>query len=222
MTNELIELTIDEWVMKVYQPAGEGPFPVVLLLHGWTGDENSMWVFGSQLPNEYMMIAPRAPYFSNHPKYEGYSWVEKRSGEWACLDDFTSSIESLDKLLNNLANQLPGDFSVINIAGFSQGAAMSYAYSLRHPDRVKKIVGLAGFVPDKSEEIAAAKPLTGKPVFIAHGTNDHIVPIAKAVEAKVLMLMAGGVVTYCESDVGHKLGANCFRGIKEFMPLDSL
>ncbi len=47
------------WTLRV-QPAGETPARLLLLVHGWTGDENSMWVFVRNFDPHYWIIAPRA------------------------------------------------------------------------------------------------------------------------------------------------------------------
>lgn len=220
MNNIPETINIDEWTLKIHQPEGPGPHPVFLLIHGWTGDENSMWVFGSQLSSEAIIITPRAPYLSNHPKYAGYSWNERKTGEWSSLDDFLPSIQALDDLLEKLEKQLNGDFSSISLVGFSQGTALSYGYALLHLDRIQRIAGLAGFAPENFEKKISSSPLQDIPIYIAHGTLDETVPIEKAHTAKELLIQAGAIVTYCESEVGHKLGANCFRGFKDFMAIN--
>lgn len=209
-------LNIDDWVMKARLPDGEGPHPVILLLHGWTGDENSMWAFVSRLPKNALLVAPRAPHDVVSEQYSGHSWVARKSGEWSWLDDFRPSASELNALIDKLAQQLDGDFSKFNLVGFSQGAAMSYAYALLNPGRVSKVAGLAGFVPERCESEAAKLPLKGVRALIAHGRQDQIVPLARAITARDLMQMAGAEVEYCESDTAHKLGSNCFNELKAF------
>ncbi len=213
---ELQELEINGWPLKVRPPLGPGPHRVGLLLHGWTGDENSMWVFGNQLPEDYLLVAPRAPYPSNHPKYGGYTWVRKPSGEWSWLDDFRPVIAELDALLDNLARHYVADFSKINLAGFSQGAACSYAYTMLHRPRIARLAGLAGFLPENCEAALTPDLLAGLPVLIAHGNRDESVPIEKAYKARDLLTEAGARVSFCESEVGHSLGANCMRAFNKF------
>ncbi len=48
------KLQIEHWTVRVRKPEGEGPHPVMLLLHGWMGDENAMWVFASRLPKNLL------------------------------------------------------------------------------------------------------------------------------------------------------------------------
>jgi predicted esterase len=75
------------------------------------------------------------------------------------------------------------------------------------------VVSLAGFVPDGFEVRAGAR-LAGVPVYWGHGTKDDQVPVQRARRDVSRLRQAGLDVTYCEADVGHKLGADCLRGLK--------
>jgi phospholipase/carboxylesterase len=71
-------------------------------------------------------------------------------------------------------------------------------------------------MPSGMEEIIAKRPLAGKPMFISHGTQDNMVPIDRARASMSLLEQAGAQVTYCESEVGHKVSADCLRGLELF------
>ena len=216
--NDLLEShQVEGMQIKLRNPSGVGPFPVLLMLHGWTGDENSMWVFTRELPINYLIVSPRAPFPSRHPKYAGYSWVERHSGDWSGLSDFRPSIEKIANLMDVLSRQYEGDFTSVRLAGFSQGAALAYAFALRFPERVERLAALAGFLPEQSEDEISPGLLAGVPIFIAHGEKDETVPIAKAEYARDMLAVAGGNVSFCLSDVEHRLGSNCFKAFKEFM-----
>ncbi|MEX1247991.1 MAG: alpha/beta fold hydrolase [Anaerolineales bacterium] len=213
---DLLEVQLGSWTLKIREPIqGDKPHPVIILIHGWTGDEGSMWVFAPRLPQNTLLIAPRAPYVSNHPEFGGCSWVERRAGEFSQLSAFDPALGSFESLLTELALQYPdADFTRIGLAGFSQGAAFSFAYALRHPQRVSRLAALAGFLPSSSKNRFAA--LDKIPIFIAHGTRDETVPVAKAREAHTVLVAAGVSVQYCESETGHKLGANCLAPLGGF------
>ncbi len=211
------DLLIGDWHLKYRAPLEKGPSQVIILNHGWTGDERSMWLFANQLPKSAMLIAPRAPYISSHTEYGGYSWVADRIEGWSSYNDFSPAKGLFLNLLQELPNYLDGDFAKISLIGFSQGAAFNYAFALGYPSSVKRMAALAGFVPEGSEKIASQSPLQGKSVFIAHGINDETVPINFARKAKEIMQVAGANVEYCESEIGHKLGANCFSQLRRFI-----
>ncbi len=215
MLADLQDLTINDWTLKVRQPAGDGPHPIILLIHGWTGDERSMWVFAPRLPKNALLIAPRAPYPSKHPEIAGYSWVQERVDGFSRLEMFAPAVTAFATLLAELPAHFPrADFSSFGMAGFSQGSAFSVAYAVQNPDRVQRLAMLAGFLPEDSQ--AALPALAGKPILVAHGTQDKTVPLARAHAARDQLTAAGAQVRYCESDTGHKLGANCAAELTEF------
>jgi phospholipase/carboxylesterase len=76
---------------------------------------------------------------------------------------------------------------------------------------------LAGFMPSGLEESISKKPLAGKNVFVAHGTQDQMVPIDRARASMALLEQAGARVTYCEDEVGHKLSANCLSALENYL-----
>jgi phospholipase/carboxylesterase len=213
-TSDNIEtLQLNDWVLKYRQPQEGRPQRVFLLVHGWTGDEDSMWVFASRLPEDALLIAPRAPYPS---ELGGFSWVERKSGELPWLDDFRFPVELVQMLLNDLAGRFDADFSRVNLAGFSQGGALALSFAMLNPARVERVAGLATFLPEKSESLVARKPLVGKSIFLGHGTEDDIVSVELARSAVRQLQAAGADVSYCETEVGHKLGADCFNAFAAF------
>ena len=63
-------ISFDDWTLRVRVSQSEHP-RLLVLIHGWTGDENSMWIFTRGLSPDYWMMAPRAP----HPaEPSGFSW----------------------------------------------------------------------------------------------------------------------------------------------------
>jgi phospholipase/carboxylesterase len=205
-------LQLDQWVARTRQPQGSGPFPVYLLLHGLTGDEDVMWIFASRLPANALLIAPRGLHSS---ALGGYSWLPESGRHWPLVTDFRPVVDALLELLN--PNFFPAaNFSNLSLVGFSQGAALAHTFSLLHADKVTALAGLSGFLPEDAPHYIAAQPLQGKRVFIAHGTQDDTVPVERARWAVQTLQQAGAQVTYCEDNVGHKLSASCFNGLEGF------
>jgi phospholipase/carboxylesterase len=236
MKQSIYTVKVRDLVMKIQIPEGEGPHPILFLLHGWTGDENVMWIFASRLPDNYLMISPRGLYKS---PLGGYAWHEHRSKDWPAVDEFRPAVETLVDILT-ADNGLQGaftdamkdsgaskgalaqaDFSAVSLVGFSQGAALAYSFALQHPELVHLLGGLAGFMPERVEDLVARQPLDGKKVFITHGTEDEIVPVEKARRSVELMQQAGSDVTYCEQQAGHKLSVACFRALESFFSTHS-
>lgn len=209
---QALKMELNGWTIRWRQPEGAGPFPVILLLHGWTGDEDAMWVFAPRLPENSLLIAPRAPHTT---PMGGYGWHPHWAKAWPWVDDFRPAVTALDEIL--LEELFPqADFSQLSLVGFSQGAALAFTFALLNPGRVHAVAGLAGFLPDGAGSLAVGQPLLDLPVYMAHGAQDELVPIARARQAQRILQQAGAYVSFCEDDVGHKLSAACFRNLEIF------
>jgi phospholipase/carboxylesterase len=204
------------WTLRVRETASPSP-RLLLLIHGLTGDENSMWVFARNLSSSYWIIAPRAPH---RAEPSGYSWREPfDSSEFGrpSVEQLRVGVEALIRLVDEYAASAGIDASTFDVMGFSQGAAMCNMLAFLYPQRIRKAGILAGFVPSGLEELVSQRPLQGKPFFVAHGTKDDTVSVERARESIGILEQAGAQVTYCEDEVGHKVSANCLRALKDFL-----
>ena len=175
-----------------------------------------MWVFARDLPKRYWMIAPRAPYPSGA---EGYSWSPLPSFDLdkPSLEQLLPAAEALIRLVDEYQSSAGIEANVIDVIGFSQGAAMSNALAFLYPERIRKIGILAGFVPGGLEKYAGRRPLEGKTVFVAHGAKDEMAPIDRARSSMKILERAGAQIVYCEDDVGHKVSLNCLRVLRSYL-----
>jgi phospholipase/carboxylesterase len=208
-------LDFQGWTLRVRTSASSTP-RLLVLIHGWTGDENSMWVFTRNLPRDYWMIAPRAP----HPGDPGgYSWRPAEQGTFGqpSLEMLKPAADALIQLIDEYCASVDVDAKTFDLMGFSQGAAMVSVLSILYPHRVRKIGVLAGFVPQGMDAIIDRKPLAGKKVFMAHGTKDQLIPVERARASVALLEKAGAQVDYCEDDVAHKLSMNCLRALESYL-----
>jgi phospholipase/carboxylesterase len=193
---------------------------LLLLLHGWTGDENSLWIFVRNFSEDYWIVAPRAP-FPSKQTGGGYSWRPSRPGSeaWPNLDDLRPAAQALIPLIDSYAKETDLDSSRFDVIGFSQGAALANTLVLLHPERIRRAGILAGFLPAGSESLLQSHPLKGKPIFVAHGSLDETVKIDVARQSVKMLEMAGADVTFCEDKVGHKVGTHCLRALEAYFAL---
>ncbi|MCL4274105.1 MAG: hypothetical protein KJZ77_09570 [Anaerolineales bacterium] len=203
------------WTLRVRPPQVENP-RILMMIHGWTGDENSMWVFTRGLPPDFWIIAPRAP----HPaETSGYSWRPLQPETWGrpSFEQLLPAAEGLIRLMDEYAASVKVDASQFDVMGFSQGAAMVNVLGMLYPQRIRKMGVLAGFVPSGADEYVAKRSLAGKQIFVAHGTKDEMVTVERARESMDLLEQAGATIMYCEDEVGHKLSANCLRALETYL-----
>ncbi len=207
-------VTYQDWTIRV-RPAERLQARLLLLIHGWTGDENSMWVFTRDLSNAYWIIAPQGPYIANPG---GYSWrlPQTKTHGRSTIDDFRQPIEALVDLITSYSKENNIRSVKFDVIGFSQGAAVASTLALMHPERIGRVGLLAGFFPAGLESLISKGLLSGIPFFLAHGTLDELVKIEYARQSVRLLEEANAQVTYCEDKIGHKVSQSCLRALVDF------
>jgi phospholipase/carboxylesterase len=208
-------ISFGDWTLRVRTSQSPNP-RLLVLLHGWTGDENSMWIFTRGFPSDYWIIAPRAPHAADP---SGFSWrpAQVSTFGWPSLETLLPAADGLIKLIDEYSALVKLDAQQFDLVGFSQGAAMTNLIGMLHPHRIRKMGVLAGFVPAGLEKLILQKPLAGKNIFVAHGTQDQMIPIDRARASMALLEQAGAQITYCEDEVGHKLSVNCLRALENYL-----
>ena len=99
------------------------------------------------------------------------------------------------------------------LAGFSQGGAMALQTGLRHPERLAGIMALSCYLP-LAELVAGERSPANRdvPIFMAHGTGDPLIPLARARLGQEALTRLGYPVEWHEYPMPH---AVCDAEIRE-------
>ena len=92
------------------------------------------------------------------------------------------------------------------LAGFSQGGAMALHTGLRHPERLAGIMALSCFLP-LADRLAAEESATNRdaPIFMAHGTHDPLIPLARARQSRDVLSGLGHPVEWHQYPMPHSV-----------------
>ena len=187
------------------------PRGAVVLLHGFGADEQDMLGLALRLPRDLLCVALQAPLAL---PWAGRAWypldlaaaapaaLPTEAAARACRLALGAIIASVEAV--------PGRFGVAPgrtvLVGFSQGAAMAAA-ALLAPG-APQIAGyalLSGYLVDPSAPAPPAKRRTS--VFIAHGTEDGLLPVDLGRSLREQVEALGIPVTYREYPMGHVICA---------------
>ena len=108
--------------------------------------------------------------------------------------------------------------SRIVLAGFSQGGAITLHTGLRQPQPLAGLIALSCYLPlaeSFSKEAAAGSK--GVPVFLAHGTQDPVVPLARGAASRDALKAAGYAVEWHDYPMPHSVSAEEISDIAAFM-----
>ena len=120
--------------------------PLLLLLHGYGSNEEDLFSFANELPQDHYVISVRAPY--DLQPY-GHAWyaIHFDADENKFSDNVQAkqSVEIIASFIDEIVKQYPIDTKNVSLIGFSQGAILSYATALTYPEKVTKVVALSGY-----------------------------------------------------------------------------
>ena len=110
------------------------------------------------------------------------------------------------------------DSARIVLAGFSQGGAIALQAGLRHAGRLAGIAALSTYLPlEESLDVEAASANRATPIFMAHGTEDPIVPIRLAERSRAALEKRGYKVQWHAWPMPHSVCAEEVEAIAGFL-----
>src|SRR6266446_9039662 len=92
------------------------------------------------------------------------------------------------------------------LAGFSQGGAIALHTGLRHRERIAGVMALSTYVP-VGEKLTAEASAANRdvPIFMAHGSDDPIIPLVRAEQSRNLLNSLGYPVEWREYRMPHSV-----------------
>ena len=193
--------------------------PLIILLHGYGSNEEDLFSFAPELPQDYYVISVRAP-FDLQPY--GHAWYaihfDADENKFSDNDQAKESVKLIANFIDEMVKEYPIDTENINLIGFSQGAILSYATALTYPEKVAKVVALSGYLNlDIIPENIDKETINHLKFFVSHGTVDQVIPVDWARKAKPALDSLGLEVTYKEYPIGHGVAPQNFYDFKTWL-----
>jgi len=179
---------------------GDDPRGTVIWMHGLGADGWDFVPIVRELPLpeglRLRFIFPHAPTrpVTINNGHEMRAWYDIRQSDIARVPDeagIRDSQAAIERLIARERLRGVVDERIV-LAGFSQGGAIALQTGLRHRERLAGIVALSTYLPlEDSLDAEAAPANRATPIFMAHGTQDPVIPLALA-EASQRALRARG------------------------------
>jgi len=196
---------------------GPNPRASIIILHGLGADGNDFVPIAKELdlagvgPVRFVFPhAPTRPVTLNggHVMRAWYDILSLDSSrpreDEAGLRESQALVEAL--IAREKASGVPAGRIVL--AGFSQGCAMTLMTGLRHDERLAGLLGLSGYLPlaarAEAERHTANQDVS---IFLAHGTGDPVIPIARARQSRDALVAMGHAVEWHEYPMPHSVCA---------------
>ena len=203
----------------VRQPKNEQENPpLLILLHGYGSNEEDLFSFASELPEELLIVSARAPFDMN---FGGFAWyaitLDANDEKFSDLNEARQSITKIANFIDNIKATYKTDPNNTFLLGFSQGAILSYALSLNYPNKVNHVIALSGYINEELVPNAVTNLNITTDYYISHGTVDQVLPVDWARKAPIYLNTNKLKNVYSEYPVGHGVAPQNFYSFKSWI-----
>lgn len=193
--------------------------PVLILLHGYGSNEEDLFSFSPELPEEYYVVSVRAPY---DLQYGSYAWYainfDADENKFSDNEQAKKSRDLIANFIDDLTYNYAIDAQNVTLIGFSQGTILSYAVALSYPEKIKRVVALSGYLNlEIVKDNYKSNNFSNMKMFISHGTVDQVIPVDWARKASPIITDLGIENVYKEYPIGHGVAQQNFYDFKNWL-----
>jgi phospholipase/carboxylesterase len=193
---------------------GRDPAFTIIWMHGLGADGHDFEPLVPELVESNLpalrFVFPHAPVrpVTINNGYAMRAWYDIIGIDRRAAEDFAGIQESAAAITSLIEkeNERGVATSRIVLAGFSQGGAMALHVATRHREKLAGIIALSCYLP-LSRELEAQRGAANlsTPIFMAHGTQDPVVPFALGDESRQTLTSAGFAVEWHSYPMPHAL-----------------
>ena len=192
---------------------------LLILLHGYGSNEEDLFSFATELPDDLIIISARAPQSLGFGSYAWYSI--NFTADQGKFSDIPEAIEARE-LIASFIDEIQEKYNITPnktfLLGFSQGTILSYSVALNYPEKVQKVIALSGYIiPDLLPKNLDTSNYTNLDFFISHGNVDQVIPVEWANKAPQFLNELQIKNCYQEYPVGHGVAPKNFFDFKKWI-----
>lgn len=213
--------TKDLSLHHILRPAKKqsGQTPVLFMLHGYGSNEDDLFSFAGELPEELCIISLRAPYNLMPSAFAWYAInFDEQANKWTDKQQAKTSLSSIVKFIDQAIDAYELDPNNVSLLGFSQGAILSYALALSNPKKVKNVIALSGYIEqDIIDSQYTANDFSHLSIYASHGSVDQVIPVEWARKTPPLLEALNIEHVFEEFPVGHGVAPQNFFSFKNWL-----
>ncbi len=211
------ELSLD-YLVRYPKKNVENP-PLMIMLHGYGSNEQDLFSFADELPDELLIISAKAPLTLGMGSYAWYSIrFSEDSANFSDTTEAKASLEKIDIFISEVKKEFKVNTNNIFLLGFSQGTILSIAYALNNPDKVQHVVALSGYVNQQLlQDDFKENNFNNLDLFVSHGSEDQVIPVIWARKTPDFLNALGIENSYKEYPVGHGVAPQNFYDFQKWV-----
>ena len=207
-----------QYLIRKPKIALENP-PLLILLHGYGSNEEDLFSFASELPEELLIVSARAPLSMG---FGGYAWYtihfDAPQRKFSDIPEAINARDTIANFIDEIKKKYSTNPNNTFLLGFSQGCILSLAVALNYPEKVQHVIGLSGYV---NQELLPENPdkenYQNLDVYSSHGSVDQVIPVEWARQTKPFLDNLEIDNVYFEYPVGHGVAPQNFHSFNKWI-----
>ena len=191
----------------LYAPDTEtsGPRPLLIALHGYEGNKESMMALARKVNSNDLIIASlqgpnaffvRSASEPNKPRI-GFGWMMQYKSE----ETIRLHHQTVLSIIEQASAEHDIDRQAIFLLAFSQSVSLNYRFAFTHPGVIRGIVAVCGGIPGDWDQDKYQNSDTD--VLIIAGDDDEFYPLKRTRTFKDAIARRARSVEYESFPVGH-------------------
>lgn len=192
--------------------------PILFMLHGYGSNEQDLFSFRENLPEDWIIVSFRAP---KTTEFEGFSWYDidfNNPERFVDVDQANESLQAVLEHILSIVNKYGLTDGKTHLCGFSQGGILCYALALKYPELFNRVACLSSYPEEKllTDIVKDKKKLANLRFFISHGTDDAIIPLEWGRKAADLLYDLSCYFSFREYMNGHGVNQKNYIDLMDF------
>jgi len=198
-----------ELLSLLHRPSAAGvtqPW-LLVLMHGVGSNEEDLFGLAHEVPAQFHVISLRAPFVLGPGSYAWFEFSVARDGSRR-IDRIqeAASREAVVRTVQALAEQLGVPPERVVLGGFSQGGIMALSLLRTRPALMHgAMVMHSRLLPEVDALVAPGEALQGKQLWVSHGLQDGVIPLANAQAIRARAATWPVTLTYTEFPGAHEI-----------------
>jgi phospholipase/carboxylesterase len=183
------------------------------MVHGFGSNEEDLFSFSRNLPDQLMIVSIRGPI---EMQGMGYAWynisIDHLGNKVYDIEKAIESRNDIVKCIEYCTKKYDTDPNNVTLLGFSQGSILINAVALTYPEKVKNIISLSGGF-DRNIIQLSKSSFNNLSFYVSHGTDDMVLPYDQA-KKTIEILKENNISFQFESyHVGHGVCPENFKSL---------
>ncbi len=209
-----------QFVHAVWTPAGDGPHPTLIALHGHGAHCQDLAPLAPMLAGGALqVISPQAEFRLEGAPYSYapmFTWMQRGADDRPLDGELARVSEALFAFIDQVCDRYEVDRERLALMGFSQGGMLAYRLALSQPQRWRGAAMLSTWLPDDALDDVHADA-ADLPLLVQHGATDPLVEVDRGRQSRDRLQAMRMQLDYREYPMQHEIGRQSLHDLSAWL-----